>query len=111
MPKLYYCDTNYNTNPPTDINPLILQLHHHKSDNILALCARETMIKRIEKIYENPFNFDCEANIISLGWWDLKDEAVLGVIFECNAVIIIGKKRIDKKYHKLLYTVENLLCK
>lgn len=116
-PKLYYCNTVYQFNPPQDINPLILELYHN--GHILALCARDGIVARINKFVQTKWYQDKYPNQILTfyGWWEaitmgliskdgklIKDE-----LNSHDAVIIIGRNRIDKMFHPLLRSVEKHL--
>lgn len=101
MPTIHYCNTNYNTSPPTDINPLLLQ--RYKASHILVLCAREQMVDRINEMIglrETP----TDQNICPIGWWDLDSEETS--IEDFDVVIIVGKTRIDERFHEMLKVIE-----
>ena len=103
MTKLHYCNTTYTTDPPTDINPLILQLY--QEGILLALCARSSMIKRIDNIKSSDIS---NLIITPMGWWQLVDP---GFVLNYDVVVIIGRDRVDTKFQPLLEKVEFLLCK
>lgn len=109
MTRLFYCHTHYDLKPPVDINPLILQ--RYPTETILVLCAREGMVKRIDKMKAAPDYPYPKQTILALGWWDLKGEISATLVLECDVVVVVGKDRIDKKFLPLLYEVEQLLCK
>ncbi len=98
-PKIYFCSTHYNTLPPVDINPLILRLY--PTGQLLAICAREGMKLRIDKMtssstYQGP-------KIDTIGAWELDKAYRLSAY---DAIVVIGKGRIDKQF---LPTLNRLL--
>jgi len=106
--KIYSCSTHYDTSPPTDINPLILQLH--EDGKILVLCAREGMVIRIRKRitesgYLKPFQ-----EVHCYGWWDLTGENYENIVgskalLSYTALVLVGPERIDPSYKPLVDTV------
>jgi hypothetical protein len=106
--KLYTCSTHYDTSPPTDINPLILQLH--EDGKILVLCAREGMVTRIRNRIKEPGYLNAFQEVDCYGWWDLTPEnydQIVGskALLSYTAVILIGPERIDPSYKSLVDTV------
>ena len=67
MKRLYYCKTHYNVDPPVDINPLILEAG--KDLNIFAICARESMVRRIDKMLDRTSYFF----VFPRGIWEIQD--------------------------------------
>lgn len=109
MPRLYYCNTIYKVDPPSDINPLILQ--KYKNKHILVLCAKEAQVIRINILIKNR---DYVDYITHYGWWDIENNELVndyGIIktFELeryDAVVILDKRRIDPMFYKYLGQVE-----
>ena len=106
--KLYTCSTHYDTSPPTDINPLILQLH--EDGKILVLCARDGMVTRIRKRIKEPDYLKPFQEIDCYGLWDLtKDnyEDIVGhrALLNYTAVIFVGPERIDPSFKPLVNTI------
>lgn len=116
-PKLYYCNTHYDCHPPVDINPLILS--RHSQSKILALCAREGMVKRISKQDRLPYSQFPSATIHAVGWWDMQKVGLVtpqgylatDQLLCYDVIVIVGRNRIDSIFSKLLKAVEgNLPC-
>lgn len=113
MAQLYYCKTHYDCEPPVDINPLITR--RYPQGKILVLCARDGMVKRISKL---SFAEYPEINVAPIGWWEFKDYGLIDQyshlisteILDNDAVVIIGRDRIDPIFHSLLKAVEFLFC-
>lgn len=106
MPVIHYCNTNYQTQPPVDINPLILQ--RYKSAHILVLCAREQMVSRIEEMIETN-GTSIDQNICPMGWWQLslQEES----IDDFDVIVIVGKDRVDERFHEMMKVVEDKCSK
>ena len=112
MSKLYFCETHYNSKPPIDINPLILQ--RYKNNNICALCAREGTKIRINKLR----NLGLIPNVKGIyGIWELKYEDFLlenGCLKDYiknmyDVFVVIGKNRVYKEYSFLLKKITNAI--
>ena len=112
MPKLYYCNTIYNANPISDVNPLILQ--RYQREKILIFCAREQQVQRIK----NNTSAEDENRILVLGWWEMKDMGFITETYGLNfkeidkwdIIVIVSKARIDPLFSSLLRVVEGY-CK
>jgi len=94
--RLYYCNTIYKTEPPSDINPLILQ--KYRDGRVLVLCARDGQKARIQR--------QKLIGITAFGWWDPQVQGKAINFSAYNAVVILDKKRIDASYQDLLEYVE-----
>lgn len=117
MASLHYCNTHYDCTPPLDINPLILR--RFPEGNILVLCAREGMVKRIShgaNIW--PYNQYPDQSVVALGWWEAQDFDLVDSrgylhpedLLAQDAVVIVGRDRIDPMFHGLLAAVEDVFC-
>lgn len=114
MAKLYCCNTHYNTKPPIDINPLILQ--KYKDGRILAFCAREGTVKRIATMVStNSFPYP-NLQLSAYGWWEINKIDLLAgnqvnhsKLVSYDAIVIINKYRIHEKYLYIVNQVENFL--
>lgn len=101
--RLHFCETHYSVKPPVDINPLVLELY--KDKKVLAICAKQQMVDRIDKL-EIP-------RLLACGWWeveeiDLYPQGYLDYseLFSYDVVVVIGRKRIDEKFWPLLFQLE-----
>ena len=101
QPRLYYCDTNYDVSPAQDLNPLLPQLYQGRA--LLALCAREQQVIRLQKLVESNLYGTCK--VVALGWWELE---AAGKITDYNAVVIIGKNRIHPLFWHALEKVKDV---
>jgi hypothetical protein len=106
LPKLYYCETHYNCNPPVDINPLIIQRYNNYK--ILVFCPREQVLVRVCRL-----NL---PNLLAVGWWELEDIGLVKngfldkeELYYNDIVVIIGKRRVDITLMPLVKQVESLL--
>lgn len=115
--SLYYCNTNYDCKPPLDLNPLILR--RYPTGNILALCARDGMLHRINNNMDLwPYSEYPEQSIVGVGWWEAKEFGLVDArgrfephdLLSQDAVVIVGKDRIDPMFHALLEAVEAAFC-
>lgn len=99
-PTLFHCRSNYATNPPTYVNPLILQ--RFSGQRILVVCAREKQLKELRK------KFTAEAHVFVCGWWP--DDIGLTLsdsdIQEMDVVVILDRDRIDIRYLVKLVALE-----
>ena len=102
---LYYCETNYFTKPPQDINPILLQLF--PNGLYLVICARDGMVKRINKFMATSNSFDCV--IVPQGIWQLYDYINIldDYLFSFDCVIVLGRNRISPVFHHLLQKIEH----
>lgn len=111
MTKLYYCDTVYNTDPPSDINPLLLTKYPKAS--ILVIASRDGMVQRV-----NDAAMYRAARMVAYGWWEL-DDVHLFTNKEPNAValsrydiiVLLSKSRMDPQFDIYLAKLEKLYDK
>lgn len=117
MASLHYCNTNYDCKPPLDMNPLILR--RYPTGSILVLCAREGIVKRITQNSQlMPYNQYPDQSIVAIGWWEAQDYGLINSqchfeshdLLSQDAVVIVGKNRIDPMFHGLLKAVEAVFC-
>lgn len=108
-PILHYCNTNYITFPPTDINPLLLI--KYSQSMILVLCAREGQTKRIRTtIQQNP-----KLNLVCCGWWETselgitnwQEQPIYSELYKYDVVIILDKNRIDSRFKEKVKWIEH----
>lgn len=104
MIPLYYCDTTYLSEPPTDISPLILQ--KHTGQPILVMCARQGMVQRINALPESSL-YRCEVEAV--GWWELTDRTLGDLIDNLHnyyAAVIVSRDRINEQFYDKLKRFE-----
>lgn len=113
MTRLFHCNTHYNTKPPTDINPLILE--RYKRSKILVFCARKGMLKRISKMISDLKYPYPDQKIMSCGWWETDlfeitkgGEVDLIKLLAYDVIIIVGRERIDKSFLPIVESIEKL---
>jgi len=116
MTRLHHCNTHYHIDPPVDINPLILE--RYKTGKVLALCARQEMVKRIDTLM-NTDDFYPNIHLVAYGWWDAKDMGLvdkdepndlqLHELLSYDAVAIICRSRIHQAFLPLMREVEDFL--
>lgn len=117
MAKLFYCNTIYKHVPAQDMNPLILA--KYRDGQILALCARDGMVTRLSNFIQSDWYLENYPDqvLTPYGWWEaqtmgLVDERGRMMKSELNAhdaVVIIGRDRVDKLFHPLMKAVERHL--
>lgn len=114
-PVLHYSNSNYSTDPITDINPLLLQKYNkHK---VLVLCAREGQCVRINKMALHSNNQNHNQSLVSYGWWDSQRMGLVtnageideDKLYSYDAIILLDKHRIDKVFTPLVEAVERRL--
>jgi len=112
---IHYCDTIYESDPITDINPLLLR--RYKKENILVICTRDGMVTRINDRmaeFEEAYP-DQSLNVI--GIWELEPSFVetgfvdLDFVFDHYVIIIVGKDRVHKRYEPIIEQIESACIK
>ena len=101
MTKLHFCNTIYSCNPPSDLNPLILDAY--KDKKVLAIVAREQQGTRISQAYSDKIK---DGSLTILGWWDFpvlglftpQGQLIYKELTRFNAIVIISKDRIDEAF-------------
>jgi hypothetical protein len=89
-PKLSYSNTNYNTQPPEDINNLLVE------DSLLTVVAKEGMKKRL-----------AARDIKAIGVWELTRD--FSKLNNYNTIVIIGRSRIHPVYEDRIIELEKYL--
>jgi len=108
MTKLYFCNTVY-SDPPCDLNPLLLRAH--PSAEILVLCAKTQQLSRIGSlIASSP---DYTKRVTTFGWWEARDKGlfdsegavILKKLYSYDIIVILNQSRIDKSFSSLVQQV------
>jgi hypothetical protein len=105
MTRLHYCSPNYEVSPPLDINPLLLRLYEGK--NVLIVCAREGMYYRIQRAINSDNYYGTRIEIRGIWEEDKTQTFNRGLVTSFDAVIVIGRKRIDESYEKIMKAIES----
>ena len=107
MPRLHYCDTNYNLEPPLDINPLILQLY--EGEDLLVICARKGMEIRINHLLETDEMYSkCRVKVKGIWIEDTVATFTRGYLTMFKGIVIVGKTRIYEDYLSILTFIESV---
>ncbi len=101
MPRFHTCNTIYQGETITDINPLLIELY--KTKKMLVFCARDGQQKRILK---TPIPSTMKVDTV--GWWELKAVDFIDdfggfnfkKLLSYDVVIVLDPARIDESFHK-----------
>jgi hypothetical protein len=110
--RFHYCNTNYDVDPPLDINILLLQLY--KDSKLLVLVSRENQKERLLDYLEECL-IEHKNDITVAGWWELEEVDLIQQkkmniheLFKYKAIIIISRDRIDPQFAPQLKAFEAL---
>jgi len=115
MARIYHCNTVYNSDPPSDINPLILEVYKWKLKAVF--CARDAQVTRIKKLCEEDELL--RDTLFIYGWWEMKERDCLdkdgflepyflNELRGIDLIVILDKDRIDPAFKGLMYTITKL---
>ena len=116
MTRLHTCNSNYQFNPPQDINPLLLQLY--EKQKILVLAARDAQQKRIKKTVLSWGPKDTVPKKLDvIGWWELGQEDFLddfgafkyNKFLEYDAVVVLSPDRVHNIFQKAMTDIMNFI--